>query len=100
MAFVLQVDFPYEGPYGDAMSEAFSELAQSIQKETGLLWKIWTENETERLGGGIYLFDSESNARAYAQMHEARLTEWGVQGIRSRIFKANTALSAITKAPL
>ena len=44
MAVILQVDFPTQGPFGAEMSEAFKALAQSINQETGMLWKIWTEN--------------------------------------------------------
>ena len=38
------------------MTEAFSELARSITKEPGFLWKIWTENENAQEAGGIYAF--------------------------------------------
>ncbi|MDQ0257740.1 hypothetical protein J2S74_005202 [Evansella vedderi] len=31
MAFVLQVDFKMNGPFGDEMAEAFSDLAKSIK---------------------------------------------------------------------
>ncbi|WP_374340840.1 YdhR family protein [Azonexus sp.] len=45
MPYLLQVDFPYPGPWGDAMTAAMTGLAQSIAGEPGLLWKLWTENE-------------------------------------------------------
>ena len=44
MTYILQIDFPITGPFGIEMTEAFSELARSITKEPGFLWKIWTEN--------------------------------------------------------
>ncbi|MCV5978378.1 YdhR family protein, partial [Escherichia coli] len=50
---LLQVDFEYLGPMGVEMSEALKELAVSINEEPGLIWKIWTESESEKLGGGI-----------------------------------------------
>ena len=43
MAYVLQVDFKMNGPFGDEMAEAFSDLAKSINEEEGFMWKIWTE---------------------------------------------------------
>ena len=55
MAVILQVDFPSEGPFGESMSQAYRELAESIKLETGMLWKIWTENSQTQEAGGIYL---------------------------------------------
>ncbi len=42
MAYVLQVDFKMDGPFGDEMAGAFSDLAKSINEEPGFIWKIWT----------------------------------------------------------
>ena len=42
MPVLLQFDFPFEGPFGDAMAQALDGLARSIAAEPGLLWKIWT----------------------------------------------------------
>ena len=92
---VLQIDFPSSGPFGDAMTAAFTELAQDIAQEPGLIWKIWTENEVEHSAGGIYLFVDETSARSYLAKHSARLSAFGVQDMRSKIFTANAALSAI-----
>ena len=44
MAVILQVDFPSQGPFGEEMSQAYQQLAESINQEDGILWKIWTEN--------------------------------------------------------
>ena len=40
MAVLLQVDFPFTGPWGDEMAAGMKELASSIAQEPGLLWKI------------------------------------------------------------
>lgn len=100
MNTLLQIDFPYNGPFGETMAEAFSGLAQSIANERGLIWKIWTENSQTNEAGGIYLFEDEDSAKAYLTMHTARLESFGVEGIRSKIFECNIPLSVITKAPL
>lgn len=55
MAYLLQVDFKMEGPYGEEMSKGFVELAQSINDEPGMVWKIWTEDAAAKEAGGIYL---------------------------------------------
>ena len=33
MKYLLQVDFPYDGPFANEMSKAFVELAQDIKKK-------------------------------------------------------------------
>lgn len=100
MNVLLQIDFPYSGPYGEEMAQAFAGLAESIAQEKGLIWKMWTENRETGQAGGIYLFEDTASAQAYLAMHTARLESFGVEGIRSRVFAVNEPLSRITKAPL
>lgn len=97
---LLQIDFPYNGPVGKEMVEAFADLASSISKEKGLIFKIWTENEDTKEAGGIYLFEDLLSLEAYLKMHTARLQSFGIRDIRSKIFEVNEALSKITKAPI
>lgn len=98
--FVLQVDFPFSGPFGQKMSEQMTGLAQDIAGESGLIWKIWTENEAERRAGGIYLFDNAADADRYRVKHTARLRSFGIEGIEARTFAVNVPLSAIDRAPV
>lgn len=100
MPTLVQFDFPAEGPWGSQMSVAYAELAQDITAEPGLRWKIWTENAETQMAGGIYLFDDEASARAYAQKHTKRLEGFGVTDIRALFFDVNEALSRATRGPL
>jgi hypothetical protein len=100
MATLVQFDFPMQGPWGDEMAAAYDELARLIATTPGLRWKVWTENEREGTGGGIYLFDDEASARAYVTEHTARLEGYGVTDIRARVFDVNEPLTAITRGPL
>jgi len=100
MRTILQVDFPYEGPFGDEMASAMAELAESIAREPGFLWKIWTENSDTREAGGIYLFEDEGSARAYLDKHTARLKEFGVSKVNGKLFQVNESLSAIDRGPV
>jgi len=100
MKKLLQVDFDFNGPFGEEMSTLLTELAKSINNEPGMIWKIWTENSKEQLGGGIYLFENEAYAQAYLTMHTARLKEMGVEKVRGYIFDINLPLSTINHAPL
>lgn len=97
---LLQIDFPYNGPFGKEMAEAFNDLANSIIKEKGLISKIWTENIETKEAGGIYIFEDLLSLEAYLEMHTARLQSFGVKDIKSKIFNINEELSKITKAPI
>ena len=100
MSYLLQVDFPYTGPWGPAMAEAMEGLARSIAEEPGLLWKIWTENEASGEAGGIYLFKDIASAQAYLAMHTARLKGFGIAHVNAKIFAVNEALSQIDRGPV
>ncbi len=99
MPTILQIDFPSEGPFGEQLLAAVGDLARSIANEPGLRWKIWTENAAEKTTGGIYLFDTEATARAYLEMHLARLPSFGIANARARVFNVNEPLSRMTHAP-
>lgn len=100
MTTILQVYFPFDGPFGDEMVQAMSPLAHSINHEPGLLWKIWTQDEQTKRAGGVYLFSSRNDAETYCRMHTDRLEKMGITGIEAQIFEANEALSAINNGPL
>jgi hypothetical protein len=100
MPAILQISFPYQGPFGAAMAQALAEFAESIAREPGLLGKIWTENEGAREAGGVYLFGDEQAARAYLAKHTARLRSLGISDIRAAVFAVNDELSRITRGPL
>jgi len=100
MPKLLQMDFPFSGPFGDEMAESLRELALSINEEPGFLWKIWTENREQNLAGGVYLFETEADACAYLEKHRARLKELGVNTVNAHIFDINAALSYLNRAPL
>jgi len=97
---LLQVDFEYQGPMGAEMSNALVGLAESINKEKGLIWKIWTESESSKLGGGIYLFENEKSAQNYLEMHSNRLKDMGVSHVRGIIFDVNLPLTKINQGPV
>lgn len=97
---LVQFDFPFDGPRGAGMSAALEGLARDIAAEEGLIWKIWTENQSERRAGGIYLFTNAEAAARYRRKHEERLAAFGITDISARMFDVNSDLSAITRAPL
>ncbi|WP_144569696.1 monooxygenase [Bacillus pseudomycoides] len=97
MTCLLQVDFPFDGAFGDEMSKGFLEVAQSINKEEGFHWKIWTENKETKEAGGIYVFETKKDAEKYAKMHKNRLESFGVTGIRVKFFDINELLTELNR---
>ena len=97
---LLQIDFPFSGPWGPALTDAMRELATDIANEEGLLWKIWTENETTGRAGGIYLFSNPTSAARYQLKHTARLQAFGIQDIAAHHFEVNEALYQLTRGPV
>lgn len=100
MAYILQVEFPYTGPWGEQMTAEMRQLAESIAEEPGLLWKIWTENPQTSEAGGIYLFSDSASAEAYLAKHSARLKSFGMPQVNGKIFAVNHELSRLDRAPL
>ncbi|MFC7420575.1 monooxygenase [Iodobacter arcticus] len=100
MTKLLQIDFPFNGPFNQQMADEFKEIARSIAAEPGFIWKIWTENESTKDAGGIYLFQNEETATAYLDKHTARLKGFGVSEVHAKIFDINLDLSNITKGPV
>ncbi|CAI1959173.1 monooxygenase [Serratia quinivorans] len=97
---ILQVDFPYAGPWQHAMTEHFSGLASTISQEPGLHWKLWTENASTCEAGGVYLFGNRNDAIRYGHIHAERLSKAGISGIEMYVFEVNEPLSVINSAPL
>ena len=100
MKYLLQVDFPYNGPFGDEFFTEMKELAEDIATEKGLISKIWTENEATQEAGGIYVFDNLDDANRYLAKHTQRLESFGFNNIKAKVFKINEALSQLTKATI
>ena len=100
MPTLLQIDYPMPGPWAEEMATAFGDLAGIIARAPGLRWKIWTENEEESVGGGIYLFEDDESARAYLDEHTARLEGFGIADIRAKVFHVNEGLTALNDGPV
>lgn len=82
--------------------QAVSPAAELLSKIPGLEWKIWLKNTENKVGGGIYLFNSRAAAEAYLagpivkqlKNHPA-FTEIDV-----KLFNIMEAQSTITRAPV
>ena len=96
---LLQINFPFPvHMMGDTLTENARELAQSINKETGFISKVWIENTQTQESGGIYLFENRETAEQYVQMHTKRLEAMGVTEIECKYFHVNEPLSKINQS--
>lgn len=95
----MHVDFPHKDIWGKEMASQMKELAESINKEPGFIWKFWTESKKDDMAGGVYMFESREHAENYLKMHSERLKKFGYSDIRGQIFEINEELSTINKAP-
>jgi len=67
----------------------------------GLAWKIWTYNDAEGVGGGVYLLDTAEHAAAASSWIASALAqEASVSNVRIEGYDVDEGLSAITRAPL
>jgi hypothetical protein len=100
MAIILQVNYtPGPEQQSDA---ALEEVAEQIASSVGgLQWKLWISSASDRLAGGIYLFDNVESARKWGEgrLREI-LTAIGGTNISMKYFDVDTKLSTITRAPI
>lgn len=97
---LLQIDFPFAGPWGETMAKTLTPLARDIATEPGLLWKIWMENQNEGRAGGIHLFVNEAALDRFMEKHVLRLSLLGITEYRALKFHMSDALSEMTHMPL
>lgn len=100
MAVLVQANFPMQGPWGSEMAEAFRGLAESINAEPGLIWKVWIEDQTAGLSGGIYLFETREQAEAYVAMQTERLASFGITDVTVVYSDVNETLTQFNRASL
>ena len=100
MTTLLHIDFPFKGPFGSKLTQQQESLAQEINKEKGLIWKVWTENPKQQEAGGVYLFKSEPYAQQYLQKYLGKMISNGITEVRTQIFEVNTGLSLLTRGPI
>ncbi len=100
MKTLLQVDFTFTAPQGPEAEQAMTDLAVSINDEPGMIWKIWTQDPANSEAGGIYLFQDRDTAHQYLDMHSVRLTNFGAENIRAKLYDINEPLTAINRGPV
>ena len=97
---LLQMDYPFSGPWGSEMAEEYSDLAHRIANVPGLICKVWTENRDAGEAGGIYLFEDEASLDSYLEGKLQRMKASGIEDVRAKKFEVNEPLTRITRGRL
>lgn len=97
---IWDLHMTYDGPVTDEFLAGTRELAESIAKEPGVIWKIWTVEEGTSHFGSTYLFRNRDYLETYKAMHLKRLEAIGITVNSDYIFDIMEDLSAINNAPL
>ncbi|MGC2864667.1 monooxygenase [Corynebacterium glutamicum] len=100
MSLLLVFEFPSTGPSGVDAETAYADLAADIAEQSGLIWKVWTEDPQRQVAGGVYLFTDVTSAEAYITKPTAHLNSFGITEITATSYEVNEGLSRIDHAKL
>ena len=101
MPKILQVNYRLNIPVADFLQNS-GPVADIIANAGGLRWKIWLANDTEKEGGGLYLFEDEASLQAFLDGPVvAKLRGHpAVTEVAVKRFDVPAELSATTRAPV
>ncbi len=97
---IWDLHMKYDGLITDEFLAKTKELAESIAKEPGVIWKIWTIEEGTTHYGSTYLFKNRDYLETYKAMHTKRLEALGIEITADHIFDIMEDVSRINNAPL
>ena len=97
---LLQMDYPFSGPWGSQLADEYSDLALRMANVPGLICKVWTENRETGEAGGIYLFEDEASLDSYLEGKIERMKASGIEDIRAKKYEVNERLTRITRGRL
>jgi hypothetical protein len=101
MLKILQINYKMNASIADFLKES-APVANFLANVTGLRWKIWLMNETEREGGGVYLFDNDASLNAFLEGPIiAKLKNHpNLKELIIKRFDVPVSLSEITRGPI
>ena len=97
---IWDLHMTYDGPVTEEFLAGTKQLAESISQEPGIIWKIWTAEESTNHYGSTYLFRNREYLETYKAMHVKRLESIGITVTADHIFDIMEDVSAINNAPL
>lgn len=95
---IVRISFRYEGSYS-RFEPYLDQYVAELQEVPGLLWKIWTYDDARSCGAGIYLFDSEGEARAYLAMMVPRMQQMALD-VEGEVLDFHVRATRGTRGPV
>src|SRR5262249_30820130 len=98
---ILQINYQFKSSVAE-FTQLVTPNADFIAAVPGLVWKVWLLNEADREAGGIYLFESQEAAQAFANSDAIKgfASHPIIANLNAKMFAPDEALSKITRAPL
>jgi len=100
MSVVMQINYAS----GDAAPKWSAEQAREVALRLAALpvlnWELLVQCETEGTWGGIYLFETEPNARAWERQARLLLAEKGSTRVLTQLLYSDEGQSDATSAEL
>ena len=99
---ILQVNCRYTVPREEWEQRYTDETALKFRNVDGLAWKIWLDGEDAPTGGGVYLFETMAQAKAYLDGPIiARLkSNPAIVDLEFRLSNVRERMTAITNGPV
>lgn len=100
-ARILLINFKFNVSK-DEYRQTASSLASAFAEVEGLRWKIWTIDEAQSIGGGIYLFDDEDSLAKFLEGPLAAQVKShpALSEMIARPFDVIADATAVTRGPI
>ncbi len=101
MKKILQINYKYNRTRPE-QEKASLQSAQTIANVRGIIWKVWIVNDTEKIAGGIYLFEDEASVEAYLKgpIIAAMKSVPVISDFQAKIFDLMPESTKITHGPV
>lgn len=98
---ILQVNFKI-GVSRDEYEKVCTMLSQAIADSKGVIWKVWIIDESNNIGGGIYLFEDMKSLNNFVQGDIVKqvTSHPAVSNFDAKIFDILEKQSKVTRAPI
>jgi Putative mono-oxygenase ydhR len=102
MAVVLEINFVNDVSEEELAAATDLDAAKKIAAFPGLLWKVWIRDPRTRETGGVYLFESRTQAEAWVAGPTIQSIPRSekVSNFSTKIFDIREEPSRITRAPI
>ena len=101
MKKILQINFKFKVPRSE-LEKALLQRAKLIANVKGLLWKIYSVNESQKSAAGIYLFKDDASVEAFlkGEIAAGLKSNPALSDIEVKVFGILPEHTKITRGPV